>query len=81
MDRSELAPIRLCEDCARSPTGLAGHDGLRQFHEEAGKAAVATGSALFECNDCDTRWARTYCGEGFFAWTRDALGHGRTERD
>ena len=73
MDGSETPPSRICDDCTRTPTGLSGHDGLRQFHE-ARAPAVASGAALFECAECETHWARTYCGEGFFAWTREARG-------
>ena len=81
MDRRDLSPNRLCEDCRRTPAGLAGHDGLRQFHDDTKATPAATGAALFECTDCEARWARTYCGEGYFAWTCESRGLSRAQGD
>ena len=72
MNRTDLAPQRLCDSCAKSPTGVDGHDGLHQF--EGPNQRGAPGSVVFECSECRALWARHYSGEGRFDWSFESAG-------
>ena len=72
MNRTNLAPNRLCESCTQTPAGLAGHDGLHQF--DGPIQASLPGNVVFECRECSALWSRNYTGEGRFAWSFESAG-------
>jgi hypothetical protein len=75
MNRSELAPQRLCESCTKAPADVDGHDGLQQFDGPIRHSVP--GSVVFECRACHALWSRRYAGEGRFEWTFESPGVGR----
>ncbi|HUP98192.1 MAG TPA: hypothetical protein VM073_09630 [Usitatibacter sp.] len=53
-----------CQDCERGPQGIGGH-----AHLGLDETLKPGNLAVFWCEECGTRFARTYEGSGLFIWT------------